>query len=284
MEKFIKLWNGVEMPILGYGVFQVSPEECERCVADALEVGYRMIDTAQIYQNEEGVGRAIKKSGIPREEIFLVSKVWMTDYGYLKAKEAIDNSLKKLQTEYLDLMLLHQPFCDYYGAWQALEEAYREGKLRAIGVSNFYPDHLIDLCANVEIRPMVNQVETHVFHQQTVARKYMDKLGVAHMAWGPLAEGKNGFFQNGTLIAIGKKYGKTGPQVALRYLVERGVIVIPKSSRKERMAENLNIFDFELSADDMDAILKLDTGQPVIMPSHHDPEIVKWFMSLLPQR
>ena len=284
MEKFIKLSNGVEMPILGYGVFQVSPEECERCVADALEVGYRMIDTAQIYQNEEGVGRAIKKSGIPREEIFLVSKVWMTDYGYLKAKEAIDNSLKKLQTEYLDLMLLHQPFCDYYGAWQALEEAYREGKLRAIGVSNFYPDHLIDLCANVEIRPMVNQVETHVFHQQTVARKYMDKLGVAHMAWGPLAEGKNGFFQNETLIAIGKKYGKTGPQVALRYLVERGVIVIPKSSRKERMAENLNIFDFELSADDMDAILKLDTGQPVIMPSHHDPEIVKWFMSLLPQR
>ena len=284
MDKYIKLWNGVEMPILGYGVFQVSPEECERCVADALEVGYRMIDTAQIYQNEEGVGRAIKKSGIPREEIFLVSKVWMTDYGYLKAKEAIDNSLKKLQTEYLDLMLLHQPFCDYYGAWQALEEAYREGKLRAIGVSNFYPDHLIDLCANVEIRPMVNQVETHVFHQQTVARKYMDKLGVAHMAWGPLAEGKNGFFQNETLIAIGKKYGKTGPQVALRYLVERGVIVIPKSSRKERMAENLNIFDFELSANDMDAILKLDTSQPVIMPSHHDPEITKWFMTMLPQR
>ena len=284
MEKFIKLWNGVEMPILGYGVFQVSPEECERCVADALEVGYRMIDTAQVYQNEEGVGNAVKKSGIPREEIFLVSKIWMTDYGYLKAKEAIDNSLEKLQTEYLDLMLLHQPFCDYYGAWQALEEAYREGKLRAIGVSNFYPDHLIDLCANAEIRPMVNQVETHVFHQQTVARKYMDELGVAHMAWGPLAEGKNGFFTNETLIKIGEKYGKTGPQVALRYLMELGIIVIPKSSKKERMAQNLDLFDFELSADDKAELAKLDTGNPLIMPSHHDPEIVKWFMSLRPPR
>ncbi len=198
------------MPILGYGVFQVSPEECERCVTDALEVGYRMIDTAQVYQNEEGVGNAVKKSGIPREEIFLVSKIWMTSYGYIAAKEAINESLRKLQTDYLDLMLLHQPFCDYYGAWQALEEAYREGKLRAIGVSNFYPDRLIDLCANVEIRPMVNQVETHVFQQQTVARRYMQELGVAPMAWGPLAEGKNGFFQNETLIKIGEKYGKTG--------------------------------------------------------------------------
>ena len=284
MQKFIKLWNGVEMPIIGYGVFQVSPDECERCVADALEVGYRMIDTAQAYQNEEGVGNAVRKSGIAREDIFLVSKIWMTNYGYLKAKESIDESLRKLGTDYLDLMLLHQPFCDYYGAWQALEEAYREGKLRAIGVSNFYPDHLIDLCANAEIKPMVNQIETHVFHQQTVARKYMDELGVAHMAWGPLAEGKNGFFTNETLLKIGEKYGKTGPQVALRYLMERGVIIIPKSSRKERMAENLNIFDFELSAEDMDAILKLDTGQPVIMPSHHDPEITKWFMTMLQQR
>ena len=284
MEKFIKLWNGVEMPILGYGVFQVSPEECERCVADALEVGYRMIDTAQIYQNEEGVGCAIKKSGIPREEIFLVSKVWMGNYGYLKTKESIDESLRKLQTDYLDLMLLHQPYCDRYGAWQALEEAYREGKLRAIGVSNFYPDHFIDFAANNEIKPMVNQIETHVFQQQVVSRKYMDELGIAHMAWGPLAEGKNGFFTNETLIKIGEKYGKTGPQVALRYLVERGVIVIPKSSRKERMAENLNIFDFELSAEDKEAILKLDTGHPVVMPSHHDPEITKWFMTMLPKR
>lgn len=272
------------MPILGYGVFQVSPEECERCVSDALSVGYRMIDTAQAYANEEGVGAAIKKSGIPREDIFLVSKIWMTNYGYETAKESINESLRKLQTDYLDLMLLHQPFCDYYGAWQALEEAYREGKLRAIGVSNFCPDRLIDLCANVEIRPMVNQVETHVFQQQTVARRYMQELGVAPMAWGPLAEGKNGFFQNETLIKIGEKYGKTGPQVALRYLMELGVIVIPKSSKKERMEQNMDIFDFELSADDKSELAKLDTGNPVIMPSHHDPEIVKWFMSLLPQR
>ncbi len=284
MDKYIKLWNGVEMPIIGYGVFQVSPEECERCVSDALEVGYRMIDTAQIYQNEEGVGHAIKKSGIAREDIFLVSKVWMGNYGYLAAKESIDESLRKLQTDYLDLMLLHQPYCDRYGAWQALEEAYREGKLRAIGVSNFYPDHFIDFAANNEIKPMVNQIETHVFQQQQVSRKYMDELGIAHMAWGPLAEGKNGIFQNETLISIGQKYGKTGPQVALRYLMERGVIIIPKSSRKERMAENQNIFDFELSAEDKEAILKLDTGQPVIMPSHHDPEITKWFMTMLQQR
>ena len=284
MEKFIKFWNGVEMPILGYGVFQVSPDECERCVADALEVGYRMIDTAQIYQNEEGVGCAIKKSGIPREEIFLVSKVWMGNYGYLKTKESIDESLRKLQTDYLDLMLLHQPYCDRYGAWQAMEEAYREGKLRAIGVSNFYPDQFIDFAANNEIKPMVNQIETHVFQQQVESRKYMDELGIAHMAWGPLAEGKNGIFQNETLISIGKKYGKTGPQVALRYLMERGVIIIPKSSKKERMAENMNIFDFELSAEDKEAILKLDTGHPVVMPSHHDPEITKWFMTMLPKR
>ena len=272
------------MPIIGYGVFQVSPDECERCVADALEVGYRMIDTAQAYQNEEGVGNAVRKSGIAREDIFLVSKIWMTNYGYLKAKESIDESLRKLGTDYLDLMLLHQPYCDRYGAWQALEEAYREGKLRAIGVSNFYPDHFIDFAANNEIKPMVNQIETHVFQQQQVSRKYMDELDIAHMAWGPLAEGKNGIFQNEILISIGQKYGKTGPQVALRYLMERGVIIIPKSSRKERMAENLNIFDFELSAEDMDAILKLDTGQPVIMPSHHDPEITKWFMSMLPKK
>ena len=284
MEKFIKLSNGVEMPILGYGVFQVSPEECERCVSDALSVGYRMIDTAQAYQNEEGVGNAIRKSGIPREEIFLVSKIWMTNYGYEAAKASIDESLRKLQTDYLDLMLLHQPFCDRYGAWQALEEAYRDGKLRAIGVSNFYPDHFIDFCANVEIRPMVNQVETHVFHQQTVARKYMDELGIVPMAWGPLAEGKNGFFTNETLLKIGEKYGKSAAQVALRYLMELGIIIIPKSSKKERMQQNLNLFDFELNAEDKAELAKLDTGNPLIMPSHHDPEIVKWFMTLLPKK
>lgn len=277
----IKLNNGVEMPQMGYGVYQVSPQECERCVTDALSVGYRMIDTAQAYQNEEGVGNAVAKCGISREDIFIVSKIWISNFGYERAKKSIDESLRRLRTNYIDLMLLHQPFGDRYGAYRALEEAYKEGKVRAIGVSNFYPDHFIDLCANVDVVPAVNQIETHVFQQQIESRKYMDELGIAHMSWGPLAEGRNGFFTNETLINIGKKYGKTGPQVALRYLLDRGVIIIPKSSRKERMAENFNIFDFKLSQDDMDAILKLDTGAPVVMPSHHNPEIVKWFMGMV---
>ena len=277
----IKLNNGVEMPQMGYGVFQVSPQECERCVADALSVGYRMIDTAQAYQNEEGVGNAVAKCGISREDIFIVSKIWISNFGYERAKKSIDESLRRLRTNYIDLMLLHQPFGDRYGAYRALEEAYKEGKVRAIGVSNFYPNHFIDLCANVDVVPAVNQIETHVFQQQIESRKYMDELGIAHMSWGPLAEGRNGFFTNETLINIGKKYGKTGSQVALRYLLDRGVIIIPKSSRKECMAENFNIFDFKLSQDDMDAILKLDTGAPVVMPSHHNPEIVKWFMGMV---
>lgn len=279
--QYITLNNGVKMPQMGYGVYQVTPSDAERCVSDALSVGYRMIDTAQAYQNEDGVGNAVKKSGISRDEIFIVSKIWISNYGYERAKASIDESLRKLQTEYIDLMLLHQPFCDRYGAYRALEEAYHKGKLRAIGVSNFYPDHFIDLCAHFDVTPAVNQIETHVFQQQVESRKYMDELGIAHMSWGPLAEGKNGFFSNETLIKIGEKYGKTGPQVALRYLIDRGVIIIPKSSRKERMVENLNIFDFKLSLDDMDAILKLDTGAPVVMPSHHNPEIVKWFMSTM---
>ncbi len=279
----VKLNNGIEMPILGYGVFQVSPAECERCVADALKVGYRLIDTAQAYQNEEGVGNAIAKSGIDRKEIFLVSKIWMTNYGYEKAKASIDESLRKLKTDYIDLMLLHQPFNDYYGAYRALEEAYKAGKLRAIGVSNFYPDRLIDIAHNAEIVPAVNQVETHVFQQQVEAKKYMDEMGCQIMAWGPLAEGKNGFFTNETLINIGKKYAKTGPQVALRYLTQRGVVVIPKSTHVERMEQNLNIFDFTLTDGDMAEILKLDTGKPVVMPSHHNPEIVKYFMQMLPK-
>lgn len=281
MEKTIKLNNGVEMPILGYGVFQVAPEEAERCVTDALEVGYRMIDTAQAYHNEDGVGNAIQKSGIDRKEIFLVDKVWPSEYGYEKTKAQIDKSLSLLQTDYIDLMLLHQPYGDRYGAWRALEDAYKAGKLRAIGVSNFYPDHLIDLASNNEIVPAVNQVETHVFQQQVTARKYMDELGVRHMSWGPLAEGKNGFFTNETLTDIGNKYGKSVAQVALRYLLERGVIVIPKSTHKERMLQNLDVYDFNLSKHDMDVILKLDTGAPVIMPSHHDPEITKWFMNYI---
>ena len=279
----IKLNNGVEMPQLGYGVFQVSPVEAERCVADALSVGYRMIDTAQAYQNEEGVGTAIRKSGIKRENVFLVDKVWMGNYEDDAAARSIDESLRKLGTDYIDLMLLHQPFGDRYNAYRALEDALKAGKVRAIGVSNFYPDHLIDLSHFVDVVPAVNQVETHVFFQQTEARKYMDELGVAHMSWGPLAEGKNGFFSNETLAAIGAAHGKTGPQVAVRYLLQRGIIVIPKSTHKERMAQNLQLFDFTLTDKEMNEILKLDTGQPIIMPSHHDPEITKMFMGFAPR-
>ena len=273
----IKLSNGVEMPQVGYGVYQVTPDECERCVSDALNVGYRMIDTAQAYANEEGVGNAVKKSGIARDELFIVLKVWISNYGYEKAKASIDESLRKLQMEYIDLMLLHQPFCDRYGAYRALEEAYREGKLRAIGVSNFYPDHLIDLASNVDVKPMVNQVETHVFDQQVEAKKYMDELDCRIMSWGPLAEGRNGFFTNELIGEIGKKYGKSIPQVALRWLLQRGVIIIPKSTHKERMAENLNIFDFELTADDMARIQTLDTGKSLFF-DHHDAEVTKMFM------
>ena len=273
----IKLSNGVEMHQVVYGVYQVRADECERCVSDALNVGYRMIDTAQAYANEEGVGNAVKKSGIARDEVFIVSKIWISNYGYEKAKASIDESLRKLQMEYIDLMLLHQPFCDRYGAYRALEEAYREGKLRAIGVSNFYPDHLIDLASNVDVKPMVNQVETHVFDQQVEAKKYMDELDCRIMSWGPLAEGRNGFFTNELLGEIGKKYGKSIPQVALRWLVQRGVIIIPKSTHKERMAENLNIFDFELTADDMARIQTLDTGKSLFF-DHHDAEVTKMFM------
>ncbi|MGI6233243.1 MAG: aldo/keto reductase [Prevotella sp.] len=278
----VKLNNGVEMPQLGYGVFQVSPAEAERCVSDALSVGYRMIDTAQAYHNEEGVGAAVKKSGLKRDEVFIVDKIWMANYSGDDPARSIDESLRKLQTDYIDLMLLHQPFGDRYNAYRALEAAYKAGKVRAIGVSNFYPDHLIDLCHFNDIIPAVNQIETHVFTQQQEARKYMDELGVRHMAWGPLAEGKNGFFTNTTLRTIGEKYGKTGPQVALKYLLQRGVIVIPKSTHKERMAQNLDLFDFELSSEDMEAIRQLDLGKPVIMPSHHDPEITKMFMGFVP--
>ena len=242
-----------------------------------------MIDTAQAYQNEEGVGTAIRKSGIKREKVFLVDKVWMGNYEDDAAARSIDESLRKLGTDYIDLMLLHQPFGDRYNAYRALEDALKAGKVRAIGVSNFYPDHLIDLSHFVDVVPAVNQVETHVFFQQTEARKYMDELGVAHMSWGPLAEGKNGFFSNETLAAIGAAHGKTGPQVALRYLLQRGIIVIPKSTHKERMAQNLQLFDFTLTDKEMNEILKLDTGQPIIMPSHHDPEITKMFMGFVPR-
>lgn len=277
MNKVI-LNNGVEMPIIGYGVYQVTPQECERCVADALRVGYRMIDTAQAYHNEEGVGAAVKKSGIARDELFIVSKVWISNYGYERAKASIDESLRKLGTDYIDLMLLHQPFCDRYGAYRALEEAYKEGKLRAIGVSNFYPDHFIDLASNVEITPAVNQVETHVFDQQIEAQKYMNEFGTRMMAWAPLAEGRNGFFTNPMLETIGKKYGKSVAQVALRWLTQRDVIIIPKSVHVERMQQNLDIFDFTLDDEDMAAIATLDTATSLFF-DHHSPEATKMFMS-----
>ena len=275
--KNIVLSNGVEMPIIGYGVYQVDPAECERCVSDALKVGYRMIDTAQAYHNEEGVGAAVKKSGIDRKDLFLVSKVWISNYGYEKAKASIDESLRKLDTDYIDLMLLHQPFCDRYGAYRALEEAYKEGKLRAIGVSNFYPDHFIDLASNVEIVPMINQVETHVFDQQIEAQKIMAEFGTHTMSWGPLAEGRNNFFTNPVLESIGLKYGKSVAQVALRWLTQRGIVIIPKSVHVERMEQNFNIFDFTLSDEDMAEIALLDTGKSLFF-DHHAPEVVKMFM------
>ncbi|WP_297272790.1 aldo/keto reductase [uncultured Bacteroides sp.] len=275
--KTVKLNNGIEMPQMGYGVYQVSPYECERCVSDALQVGYRMIDTAQAYHNEKGVGNAIKKSGIARQEIFLVSKIWISNYGYEKAKVSIDESLHKLQTDYLDLMLLHQPFCDRYGAYRALEEAYKAGKLRAIGVSNFYPDHFIDLASNMEIVPAVNQVKTHVFDQQTEPQRIMEEFGTHIMSWAPLAEGRNGFFTNSLLSQIGAKYGKTVAQVALRWLIQRGVIIIPKSTHIERMQQNFDIFDFQLSPEDMASIATLDAGKSLFF-DHHEAETTRMFM------
>lgn len=276
--KTIKLNNGIEMPQIGYGVYQVSPDECERCVSDALKTGYRMIDTAQAYHNEEGVGRAVKNSGINRSDIFIVSKVWISNYGYEKAKASIDDSLRKLQTDYIDLMLLHQPFCDRYGAYRALQDAYREGKLRAIGVSNFYPDHFIDLASNVDIVPAVNQVETHVFNQQTEAQKIMEEFGTHIMSWGPLAEGRNNLFSNETLTKTGNRHGKSVAQIALRWLIQRGVIIIPKSVHIERMEQNLDIFDFELTDEEMAEIATLDTGKSLFF-DHHDAETTKLFMS-----
>ena len=275
----IKLYNGVEMPVLGYGVYQVTPEECERCVADAISVGYRMIDTAQAYQNEEGVGNAVTKCGVPRNELFIVTKVWISNAGYEKAKASIDESLRKLRTEYIDLLLIHQPFNDYYGTYRAMEEAYREGKVRAIGVSNFYPDRFIDIAEFSEIKPMVNQVETHVFNQQRVPQEIMKKYGCQIMSWGPFAEGRNDFFTNPQLTAIGEKYGKSVAQTALRFLIQRGVIVIPKSTHKERMAQNMDVFDFTLSDEDMNVIAGLDKAESLFF-SHYDPETVTFLTSL----
>ncbi len=274
----VKLHNGVEMPILGYGVYQVTPEECERCVADALSVGYRSLDTAQAYFNEQNVGDAIRKSGIPRSEIFLTTKVWITNAGEERAARSIDESLRKLQADYVDLLLIHQPFGDYYGTWRAMEAAYKAGKARAIGVSNFYPDRFIDLAEHVEIKPMINQVETHVFNQQRKAQEIMERYGTRIMSWGPFAEGRNNLFTNPVLVNIGEKYGKSSAQVALRYLIQRGVIVIPKSTHIERMRQNMEVFDFALADDDMAAIAALDSGKSLFF-SHYDPEFVNYLLT-----
>lgn len=281
--EYVTLSNGVKMPILGYGVYQVTQEECERCVSDALEVGYRSIDTAQSYFNEEQVGSAIKKSGVKREDIFLTSKVWVEHYGYEECKKSVEESLRKLGTDYLDLMLLHQPFADYYGAWRALEDLYEEGKLRAIGISNFYPDRMVDIASFARIRPMINQIETHPLFARAEDHKWMEKYGVAHEAWAPFGEGRGGLFENETLKAIGEKYDKSAAQVMLRWNIQRGVIVLPKSTHKERMIQNLDVFDFALSDEDMTAIAGLDTNTSAFF-SHYDPNMVEWFVKMVEER
>ena len=274
--KYVTLNNGVKMPILGFGVFQIDDmKECEEAVYNALKAGYRLIDTAAAYGNEEAVGRAIKRSGIPREEIFVTTKLWVSDVNYEKAKLAFETSLKKLDLEYIDLYLIHQPFNDVYGAWRAMTELYKEGKIKAIGVSNFYPARLVDFIINNEVVPAVNQVETHPFNQQVKANKIMKEYGVQIESWGPFAEGKNGIFANGILSEIGKKYNKSVAQVILRWLIQRDVVVIPKSVRKERIEENFNVFDFELNSEDMGKISELDKKESLFL-NHDDVEIVKW--------
>lgn len=278
--EYVTLNNGIKMPKLGYGVYQTPPEETERCVREAIEIGYRSIDTAQAYGNEEGVGKALAACGLPREEMFITTKIWISNAGYEKAKASILESLSKLQTDYIDLMLIHQPFGDYYGSYRAMEEAYKAGMLRAIGVSNFYPDRYLDIARFSEIKPAVNQVETHIFQQQKTAKEYMAKNGAQIMSWGPFAEGRNNYFENPVLKEIGEKYKKTTAQVALRFLLQSNVVVIPKSTHKNRMEENFNVFDFVLSGEDMGKIKKLDTGESLFF-SHYSPQTVEWFMSIV---
>ena len=278
--KYVKLNNGVEMPILGFGVYQIpDPEVCEQAVYDALMAGYRSIDTAAAYENEEAVGRAIRRSGIPREELFITTKLWISDAGYEPARKAFEESMRKLGLEYLDLYLIHQPYGDVYGSWRAMEELYREGRIRAIGVSNFYPDRLQDLILHNEIVPAVNQVETHPFHQQTAAAEFMRTKGVQIESWAPFAEGRNGLFSNELLLKIAAKHGKTVAQVVLRWLIQRDVVCIPKSVHKERIAENFDVFGFELGDDDMAAIAALDRPESSFL-NHRDPEIVEWLSNL----
>lgn len=278
--EYVTLNNGIKMPKLGYGVYQTPPEDTKRCVLDAIKVGYRSIDTAQAYGNESGVGDAIAECGLPREEFFLTTKIWITNAGYESAKASIRESLEKLRTDYLDLLLIHQPFGDYYGSYRAMEEFYKEGKIRALGVSNFGPDRYLDIEHFSEIKPAVNQIETHVFQQQKVAKEYLQKYNCQIESWGPFAEGRNNMFTNPVLTETGAKYGKTAAQAALRFLIQSDVVVIPKTTHKERMEQNLNIFDFALTADDMAAIEALDAGESQFF-SHYDPKTVEWFMSIV---
>ena len=281
--EYVTLSNGVRMPVLGYGVYQVTKDECKRCVLDALKAGYRSIDTAQSYFNEEEVGEAIRESGIPRDEIFLTTKVWIEHYGYEACKASVLDSMKKLKTDYLDLVLLHQPFGDTYGAWRALEELYDAGKIRAIGISNFYVDRMVEFASFNRIRPMVTQMETHIFNQQKQLKEYADKYGVQLEAWAPFGEGRKGTFENDTVRAIGEKCGKTSAQVMLRWHIQRGVVVIPKITHVERMAENINVFDFELTTDEMSRIAALDTAESSFF-SHQDPAMVEWFVKMVEER
>lgn len=277
--EYVTLNNGMKMPALGYGVYQVSSAETERCVLDAIGVGYRAIDTAQAYGNEDGVGSAIAKCGVPREDLFITTKIWISNAGYEKARLSIDESLRKLRTEYIDLLLIHQPFGDYYGTYRAMEEAYRDGYVRAIGVSNFYPDRLVDLCHFVEVTPAVDQVETHLFQQQAKAHEIMKKYGVQHESWGPFAEGRKNFFKTPALVEIGEAHGKSAAQAALRFLIQSGVVVIPKSTHRERMAQNIDVFDFALTDEEMKRLRALDEGESLFF-SHYDPETVEFIIGL----
>ena len=281
--EYVKLNNGVRMPQIGYGVYQVTKEECERCVIDALDAGYRMIDTAQSYFNEEEVGSAIRKSGVNRNDIFLTSKVWIENYSYEKCRESVLESMRKLGTDYIDLMLLHQPFGDTYGAWKALEDLYREGRVRAIGISNHYADRMVEFASFTEIHPMVNQMEIHPLNQQKELIRWAEKYNIQLEAWAPFGEGRKGLFENPVLKAIGDRYGKTTAQVILRWHIQRGIVVIPKSVHKERMEENLSVFDFSLTDEDMMRISGLDTATSSFF-SHTDPEMVEWFAKMVKLR
>ncbi len=274
----IKLNNGVEMPLLGYGVFQVNPEETARCVSDAISVGYRLIDTAQAYYNEEGVGKGIAESGVNRSDLFITTKVWITNAGEEKAAASIDESLRKLRTDYIDLLLIHQPFGDYYGPYRAMEKALKAGKVRAIGVSNFYPDRLVDIAENMEVKPAVVQLQTNVFRQQWDVEEEAKKYGTKIMAWGPIAQGSKNLYTNPLLMQLAEKYGKTVAQVALRYLTQRDIIAIPKSSHKERMAENMDIFDFALTEEERESVRPLDETVDIKW-SHRDPELVRFLLN-----